>query len=239
MSESPEASTSRYRRQDSDLIAATSALVAEYQVLRGEIGRYQDHQKQIINFAFVVVGGMLAFAGTMRGGGAFDLNPKGSIVLLYMPPIFALLAGLYSDRTVRILRLADYINNHLRRKMSSVLDLMVWQWEVYKRAASPISPRLAYGLDKVRWLTFVFPMFAAVALYFAVTSGPITLAAYFGMGTSLLFLVATMVIMFVAEETYGVANREAANLDEIDMEIVRPPLLSTIKQQQPHYRQER
>ena len=46
--------------------------------------------------------------------GSAKVNPdKASPLLLAFPPVYLLLACLYSDRTLRILRLADYVHKYL------------------------------------------------------------------------------------------------------------------------------
>src|SRR5947199_6999089 len=95
----------RYPLRGEDLVGVASVLNAEYDVMRGEIGRYQDHHKQIMNFTFVIMAAMFALVGGALGSD--KVNPdKVSPLLFAFPPVYLLLACLYSDRTLRILQLA-------------------------------------------------------------------------------------------------------------------------------------
>lgn len=73
-------------------------------------------------------------------GGSFAALFVGNIAATY-PEIFLLFPFLYTsfgaayvDRTVRILRIATYLNNYLREALIEILGtLQVQQWEVYKK----------------------------------------------------------------------------------------------------------
>ncbi|MFF4577618.1 hypothetical protein ACFY15_04315 [Streptomyces sp. NPDC001373] len=207
---------------DAELELIGAALIAEYEVLREEIGRYQDHQKQIMNFAFMVSAAMAALAQPLFN----DSGPKAEnirSVLLYFPPLFAMLAGLYSDRTIRILRLAGYINNHLRRKLASLVSMHVWQWEVYKGSRARGGHPFAYTLDKVRWLVFVLPGVGSAGLYFWLGGNLAGWRSRFGLAVSVLGVAAAVLIMFLAEETKGVGTLDEPDLDALDHSLVRTP----------------
>lgn len=208
-------------RSDSEIELIGAALIAEYEVLREEIGRYQDHQKQIMNFAFIVLAATLAltqplFSESSESG---ESGEGSRAILLYFPVVFAMLSGLYSDRTIRILRLAGYINNHLRRKLSSLLSFHVWQWEVYKRSRPPGSHPFAYALDKIRWLVFVVPGAGSTGLYFWLGGDLESWRARCGLVVSALSILASVLVMFLAEETKGVATRDEPSLDALDHDL--------------------
>ena len=135
---------------------------AEYTALRDEIGRYQDHQRQLANAVFLVIGGSLTLLGPVTAKVAGDDNAAvaGPILLLFTPPLYCLLAFLYADRAVRIIRLAHYIHNHLRPVASSIAGIEVWSWEKYKNETRVVSRRIAYLLDKMRWMVFIAPLIA-------------------------------------------------------------------------------
>jgi hypothetical protein len=206
------------RRSDSEIELIGAALIAEYEVLREEIGRYQDHQKQIMNFAFIVVAATLALAQPLFSDSS-ESGEGSRAILLYFPVIFAMLSGLYSDRTIRILRLAGYINNHLRRKLSSLLSFHVWQWEVYKRSRPPGSHPFAYALDKIRWLVFVLPGAGSTGLYFWLGGDLESWRARCGLVVSALSILASVLVMFLAEETKGVATQDEPSLDALDHDL--------------------
>jgi hypothetical protein len=197
-------------------VAAVDVLTEEYKVLRAEIGRYQDHQNQVMNFSFLVLTGILAYVGTLLNLKDDGFTSERVLVLLYIPLVFVVLASLYSDRTVRIIRLADYLTNYLRPKVSSLVGIKIWQWEIYKRHASPMNKRLAYVFDKLRWAVFILPTLGCLAFYFGAGGSLKSWPSYVGVVVSLLCLAGTIFVMFVAEETSGVEHRPPDDLDLID-----------------------
>ncbi|WP_158711375.1 hypothetical protein [Streptomyces sp. NRRL S-1824] len=172
-----------------------------------------------MNFAFMVAAAMLALAQPLFSGHSENTGRDLSAILLYFPAIFAMLSALYSDRSVRILRLAGYINNHLRRRLSSLISFHVWQWEVYKGSRPRGSHPLAYGLDKVRWMVFILPSLGSVGLYFWLGDGFRAWQEWFGIVVSVLSLGVSFLVMFLAEETKGVATIDEPNLDTLDHDL--------------------
>ncbi|MGI5225715.1 hypothetical protein [Actinoallomurus sp. CA-142502] len=193
--------------------SASAGIIAEYNVLRGEIGRYQDHQTQIINFAFVLGAAIIAFTRGLYGKSL--KNDEALSILLYVPAMYALLSCLFADRAVRIVRLADYIDNHLRRKFSLLLGTGIWQWEVYKRLR-PRPQKYAFALDKSRWLVFFIPAIGSVGLYFWSGGGLETWRSWSGLAISVVSLLVCLGAMLAAEETRGAAMRNDPDLDAYD-----------------------
>jgi hypothetical protein len=195
---------------------AAEILAEEYRVLRAEIGRYQDHQSQIMNFSFLVLTGALAYVGALINTPNAHVAAYRAVILLYLPMVFAVLAALYSDRSIRILRMADYLTNYLRPKVSALMHVKVWQWEVYKSTSSPVNRRLAYTLDKIRWSVFILPVLGCVVLYASLDQPAHGWPGYVGLGVSAFSLCAIVFVMLVAEETFGVAYRPTQSLDLVD-----------------------
>lgn len=102
--------------------------LAEFNQLREEINVYHDHQKEEIYFAMIVLGGVFA---TLLSHDVISLYLE---VFLVFPFIFTSLALAYADRTVRILRIATYIHQHLRKNLTKELGTTrLMQWEIFKK----------------------------------------------------------------------------------------------------------
>lgn len=186
---------------------AFDAIAAEYSALRTEIGRCQDHQKDLINLAFVLLGGTLALIGTVANA---PRQERGfGLVLLLVPLLYSLLGFTCADRARRMLDLARYIDFDLRPQSEHLLGdvgVAVWRWEEFKREqwklrSKPIQA-LALGLDKARWLIFIVPNGIAVLAYWRLVGfsgdAEIALAVVDG-----LVVAGTFLILLLAEETRG------------------------------------
>jgi hypothetical protein len=82
--------------EDRDVL---TAVTAEYNQMRAEIGRCQDHQKDLMNFAFVGLGAMFAFIGIIANRPSNDR--QFALLLLLVPILYALLAFACADRARR------------------------------------------------------------------------------------------------------------------------------------------
>jgi hypothetical protein len=189
-------------------------LMAEYEALRREIDIYHEHQKEFMNFNLALTVGMFSLLG-----GFLALPPSERPVNLYFvfllfPLVFCLLSLFYTDRTVRIIRIADYLHNYFRPKVNLFTSQNVLQWELYKQKTRIFHRGLTLFLDRARWLTFIFPSLLAAIIFFSlhgiIISMPveIVLIAVDSAAFCLSFLV-----IFVTEETSGVANSAQVNLD--------------------------
>jgi len=178
--------------------ALERVLLAEYRSLREEIGRFQDHQKEIMNFAYVVV---LALA---TAAAAVHDNPKlFRPILFFIPWAYFLLAAAYTDRTLKILLPADYIHNELRHKLRDALGIDGWGWENFKRRATVFDRQMVWTLDKSRWLVFVVPA-AFGAAFFTYKSWPPTGPNGLWIAADLLALALGFYVMFIVDEAAGI-----------------------------------
>lgn len=67
---------------------------------------------------------------------------------------------------VRILRVADYIHNHLRREIIGICgEEGILQWEFYKSGKS-FKKGLAKFLDRIRWVIFFIPALFSFVLFY-------------------------------------------------------------------------
>ena len=197
------------------LIARSNILVAEFTALRREIEICIEHQKEIMNFSVLTFVAMIGLFGVAK-----TRSELGSIAptFLFFPFIFCLLVLLYADKTVRILRVADYIHNYLRRRVNEtkILDTDFWLWESYKSHKASYSRKLAMRLDRARWLIFIIPSVIAIGLFFLLYGIPCTNKEEI---MFLLFLdvVAIIVIICVIphlEETAPIKDRKPVDLKD-------------------------
>lgn len=189
------------------------ALIAEYSVLRGEISLYHSHQKQIMNFVFIIFAALIGFLGSDQLASDSTII-SGLDILLAAPFLFLLLSLLYADRTVRIIRIADYIHNHLRIQTSSNLKIKVWDWENYKSNTSIFNRNLTLILDKIRWLVFIFPSLMSIIFYIKVSSNPFDDGCIKTVIFSLscLSIILSLLVMFITEETRGIKTKNFADV---------------------------
>ncbi|MFA4849957.1 MAG: hypothetical protein WC626_09550 [Methanoregula sp.] len=187
--------------------------IEEYKALRGEIDIYHDQQKDIINFLFIVFAIMLgipALSINLPSTEGANFMFKVSFIFLIFPILYALLTFLYTDRTIRILRIADYLHNFLRIKVIRIFKMYVWQWETYKSHAPPLINRnVALFLDRTRWLIFVLPSIIALILYFVFSNAPgFDFKDRVLIGFDVILIFSSLVTMFIVEETKGIQHRE-------------------------------
>jgi hypothetical protein len=197
-------------------VASLTAIVgAEYNMLRDEIGRYHDHQKQTMNFAFVIMAAMFGIYGAALGSTDTEALARVRPLFLLFPVVYTLLAFIYADRTLRIIRIADYIHNHLRLHANAVSRGQVWQWELYKRHTKLFSRRIALVLDKTRWLVFILPSVVAIVIYLTAVG---TIGEKEIIFTSIdgVITICGLLAMFVTEETTGVRTTRPVDLADAE-----------------------
>jgi hypothetical protein len=208
-----------------DLIAVMNTINSEYVALRNEIGRLQDHQKQIMQFAYLV----LPAAATLVAA-VLNLKPnladvrQWAFALAFVPPVYALLAMLYTDRTVKIMSAADYLHSHLRQKAIAATGVYVWQWEHYQREARLFPRWVLIILDKLRWLVFGGPIALSILglwLFWVrgVDTEPWRILVLL---PGLIGLLCTCAASLVAHEWRGAGNRTDTQL-ELDKFDRQPP----------------
>ena len=212
VSSNVDSQKTKYPLHGDDVEGVVLVLIAEYNVLRGEIDVYHHHQKEIMNFAFLVLTAMFGIVGAGLALKSEQL-PSIAFIFLLFPFVYTLLSFLYSDRTIRIIRIADYLHNYLRRKIDEVTGEHVWQWEIYKKHTTIFSRRLALVLDKTRWLVFLLPSLLSICIFFFFVPCPkqlyqITLIIIDGITILMCFAV-----MFITEETTGIEDKQRVDLD--------------------------
>ncbi len=227
----------KYPYKKTELLAISNVFIAEFNALRRELEIFIDHQKEITNFSILAFTAIVGAFGIIKGGKAsLSLSPYTAHVYLVFPWIFYLLALLYADKTVRILRVADYLQNHLRKKIIRICGEYFWQWELYKMSESfPLSSRnVALRFDKSRWLIFIGPSLISIILFFSLyenimkLSDDIIAKLLLGANAVAMIIIYEWIILRL-EETMGVGSREnVENLDkyeknkqdEVDFDIV-------------------
>jgi hypothetical protein len=209
-------STNTYPSESNDSVGILQIFIAEYYVLRREIDIYHEHQKEIMNFLFLTLVAMISLFGIIQ---TEKISQFVSYVYLLFPLIFCLLTLLYTDRTVRILRIADYIHNYLRKRVAEVCGESVWQWESYKSRTPLIEKKLALVLDRTRWLVFIFPSVLAIVLFWFLSHDDAYLVGNILTILPLLLLdfavlAVSIWAMFLVEETTGIKTRKLPDLDD-------------------------
>ena len=139
------------------------AIFEEYRVLRSEMQQYHSERNNFVNYSVTLTGAVLALILAMK-----LLSVQFSIVFLLISLIYSLLGFLYLDKSVRVIRLADYIHNCLRKQLQDLSDTDIWNWEIYKRKTGRFSKAVSRFLDQIRFCSFVLPAVLAIAAFFCI-----------------------------------------------------------------------
>lgn len=210
----PKCTTREYPLHGDDLEAIVNVFNAEYKVLRAEIALYHNHQKQTINFVFLVMAAMFGVIGGILAIEDGDFVASIACVFLLFPIVYMFLSLLYADRTLRIIRIADYIHNYLRNKVNMVTGEQVWQWEIYKRRTKIFSRALALFLDRARWAAFLLPSILALVLFFLFDETGINKTHEYALIViDGLALITSAAVIFITEETTGIELKPTGDLD--------------------------
>jgi hypothetical protein len=189
-----------------------TVLMSEYESLRREIDIYHEHQKEFMNFNIILTIGMLSLLGaflTLPPGRSSSLN----FTFLLFPIIFMLLSLFYTDRTVRIIRIADYLHNYLRPKANLFTGQKILQWELYKRHTRIFHRGFTLFLDRARWMTFIFPSILAVVVFCILKITSWTSLEIVLISLDAIAIATSFAVMFMTEETSGILSASAIDLD--------------------------
>jgi hypothetical protein len=195
-----------------------SLFIAEYNVLRNEIDLYHNQQEGIVNFVIIVFTAMFGILGA-----SIVISPDKSaetiesiaFIFLLFPIIYTLLSFFYLDRKLRIIRIADYVHNNLRKKVYDTCGEYVWQWEVYKKSTKIFNRRLALWLDRSRFLVFFIPSIASIFLFLKFVSYPLQLIHCILILLDILALILTICAMWI-DETTGISHRLDIDIDKFE-----------------------
>jgi len=193
--------------------AATSAAVlAEFETLRAEIGRFQNRMQLIVQSAFAVLVGLVTAAAVTVSAGSGDRilrNPLlVTFILVAVALTYFLLACLYAQSTATINNAAHYIHSRLRPQLIRLTGVPAWDWEVFLAArrrgigaeAGPIVlyPLLVWCFP---WLIFISPMVLVAAVFWILNR--VLLTSLFGWLSLLLVLLLIVFGLLVAALTRG------------------------------------
>jgi hypothetical protein len=129
--ENPEEQSKTHERNYEERLI--SLFIAEYNILRKEIDLYHTQQDSIVNFVILIFTAMFGVLGAsiaISTSTASKTAESLAFIFLLFPFIYTLLSFFYLDRTLRIIRIADYIHNNLRKKVYDTCGEYVWQWEI-------------------------------------------------------------------------------------------------------------
>ena len=175
----------------------TDSMLAEYSVLREEIKQYHSDRTNYVNFAVGLTIGLLVLISSKDVTASYR-----SIILVVSPFIYCILSFLYIDKSFRIIRLADYIENSLRLRLENLLNHSIFQWEKYKRETDIFPKWVAKLLDRIRLFIFIGPAIAAIAswflLYYTTTLG---IEHSLGIAGSLVIILVLLLNQFTQETT--------------------------------------
>jgi len=207
-------SASKFPLQGDELTAATSALVAEYASLREEIGRHQHHQKEIMQFGYAILPVAAVIAVAIVGQSPDRLRAY-AYGLLVFPLIYGVLAALFTDRTFRLMWVGDYLHNHLRPRMSTIVGLNIWLWEDYRRRSRLFNRTAVTLLDRTRWLVFLGPSFGCILAFVIIAGRDIGLWLALWLVGDFFILVLSIWAMFFVNEAGGVPDRSDLRLQDL------------------------
>ena len=179
-----------------------NAMLEEYRALREEIGLYHQQQNQAIQFSLL---GVVAAASFLTVQNSQEV----ARAVFLGVSLFVLLNGIaFADRSIRIKRIASYIDRYMRIKLIQVLDgRHVWHWEIFKEIHTKqarFTFRLrTFALDYLRPALFLVFSVGAQLLYCSRLSSSPTL-----LECGLFFLNVILLILFIwcffqIEETSG------------------------------------
>lgn len=148
--------------------AALAALGAEYSAMRDEIGRLIEHEKELVNLSFVVLGAVLALIGTLLGDD--PVNPDAAFILLFVPVVYLLFSLTAAEQTRRILQIARYIFHDLRPRAEALAGgVHLWRWEDWKageyRDMHRAGKTRVWVLERSRWIALTVPGITALVAY--------------------------------------------------------------------------
>lgn len=196
--------------------STTDFLVSEYNILRKEIDVYHNHQQGFLNFTLLLFTGKLALLGTLLS------QPQQTIIefiyiFLLFPLIFTLLSTLYTDKTIRIIRIADYLHNYLRIKANSLVSNNVFQWEIYKRKTTLFNKKIALLLDRVRWWIFIIPSLVSVSVFLVLhINSPWKAIEIFLFAIDSICMFISFIVMYITDETLGIKCSLKHDLDNVN-----------------------
>ena len=178
------------------------AIFEEYRVLRSEIQQYHSERNNYVNYSVTLTGALLAFISAMK-----LLSVELSILFLLMPLLYSLLGFLYLDRSIRVIRLADYIHNYLRKQLQDVSDTDVWNWEIYKKKTTRFSKVVSLILDQIRICSFILPSVVSIAVFFIFDNEALSFLEISLIMISAISVIGMLIIAVKVQETSGAEDR--------------------------------
>lgn len=130
----------------------------EYRILRDEIAKYHGERNSHVNFSVLLT---IALIGAVSTG---NMSQFASVFIL-LPIAYCLLAFLYADRSIRVIRIADYIHNDLRIRINDLARGDYFHWEFYKRRTTRFPRFFMQLVDRLRLAMFLAPAVMCVTSY--------------------------------------------------------------------------
>lgn len=188
----------------------SAAILAEFEALRAEIGRFQNRIQLINQSAFAVLVGLVTAAAVTVSAGSGDRILRNPLLVTFILAAVALtyflLACTYAQSTATINNAARYIHNHLRPQLIRLTGTPAWDWEIFlaaHRRGIAAGPSVLYPLLEwcFPWLIFILPMVLVVVAFGVLND--VLLTSLLGWLSLLLVLLLIAVGIFVAALTRG------------------------------------
>jgi len=147
---------------------AVDAMLREYDVLRAEIALYRQEQNRALIFAMVGTSVLASAFYVVRESPNADFLQRALLLVL---SLFVMINGIaFTDRSLRIKRIARYLHSYLRPKLIELLrGRHVWYWELFKgvsySGANIWRRALTHTLDQFRLAFFWLATLASWFLY--------------------------------------------------------------------------
>lgn len=147
---------------------------AEFVIMRTEIGRLIDQQRDLLNFSLTAFGALIALIGlvTPDKNGSSEAAAASPVVnvLLLVPMLYLVLALWAADVSRRVWVITNYLTHVTGKARQLADDPDLWAWEEWKvqthERMSRREKASVWALERARWLSLVLPPVTAVAAWF-------------------------------------------------------------------------
>jgi len=189
-------------KEDIDL--SKDAIIAEYNVLREEIKQYHTERNNFVNYTVMLSAGFIGSIAVNK-----FVDDKFLILYLIFPFFYFTLGLLYLDKSIRIIRLADYIHNHLREVFIKISNSpKVFNWENYKKNTKRFPKWLTKLIDRLRISIFIIPSLISLLLFFIHKSNEFYYYEIILICLDILSVMCLIMIHIIAEETSGAKSKK-------------------------------
>lgn len=196
------------------LVDPQEAILTEYRAMREELMFFLSSQRRAIYSMITVVFGqvIVLFIHEKSVAGAAHFLVY---IYLFIFPIlvFAMMISAL-DCTAKVILVADYIHNNIRKRLLNVhgCDSGFLEWEIHKNKSKRVNPKILMLLDMSKWVIYSigFVISFALSIWIALIGHvglPITIYAIAGAMDAVLIIL-TLFASFRFNESKGEAIHE-------------------------------